>query len=87
MTFPTYNTGQTACSTQDDIQLNAAGLFSFDAGRVEICDCSNATDSSTCFWATVSTGYATQQWSWKNALVACRQSGYNNVMNPILQNT
>ena len=75
------------CSTQDDIQLNIAGFFSSGAGRVEICRCSNNEDNSTCFWATVSTSSATQPWSWKNAIVVCRELGYNNVMNPILQNT
>ena len=86
-TYTITHTGQTPCSTQDDIQLNTTGLFFSVAGRVEICDCFNAIDSSTCFWATVSTGSATEPWSWKNAIVVCRELGYNNVMNPILQNT
>ena len=82
----TLYTGQIMCSSEDEIQLNAAGLFSPGAGCVEICQCSSSSGDSSCFWATINTG-STQPLGWKNAIVVCRDLGYDDVMSPIFQNT
>ncbi len=57
------------------IQLNNGGVFSTvtGSGRVEICVCTN---SSLCYWQTISTGSLTEPISWKNSIVICRHLYY-----------
>ena len=82
--------GQTPCSTdpfRTAIRLNDGGVFKNGSGRVEICECADFFDGSTCYWNTVTTGSNSVPMGWKNSIVGCRQLGYTDVQSPILQNT